>query len=107
LYRLNYEAPDNDQINRVLAWTLVCEGKYEAAEKIYRQLLTGQTELDDLLKCGYCLWFNGQIADAADCFHRYIKECDVNQTFILSEEAELLKEKGITEPEQQMMLYIL
>jgi tetratricopeptide (TPR) repeat protein len=107
LYRLNYEAPDNNQISRVLAWTLVCEGKYEAAEKIYRQLLTGQTELDDLLKCGYCLWFNGQIADAADCFHRYIKECDVNPTFILSEEAELLKEKGITEPEQQMMLYIL
>ena len=107
LYRLNYEAPDNQNISRVLAWALVCEGKYEAAEKIYRELLTGHSELDDLLKYGYCLWFDGQIADAADCFHRYVKETGVNPVSILREEAALLREKGITEPEQQMMLYIL
>jgi tetratricopeptide (TPR) repeat protein len=37
LYRLNYESPDDQNVNRVLAWTLVCEGKYEAADKIYSQ----------------------------------------------------------------------
>ena len=70
-------------------------------------MLTGHSELDDLLKYGYCLWFDGQIADAADCFHRYVKETGVNPVSILREEAALLREKGITEPEQQMMLYIL
>ena len=108
LYRLDYELPGNQNISRVLAWALVCEGKYEAADKIYRQLLTDDpTELDHLLKYGYCLWFSGHVADAADCFHRYIKEYGVEPDFILKEEAGLLREKGITEPEQQLMLYIL
>ena len=92
----------------MLAWALVCEGKYEAADKIYRKLLADKpSDLGDLLKYGYCLWFSGQITDAADCFHRYIKEHDVDPDFILKEEAALLREKGITEPEQQLMLYIL
>ena len=108
LYRLDYEVPDNPAVSRVLAWALVCEGKYEAAEKIYRRLLSeSPQELDHLLKYGYCLWFNGQITDAADCFHRYIKEHALDPEFILDEEAELLREKGITEPEQQLMLYIV
>lgn len=107
LYRLNYESPEDVNVNRVLAWTLVCEGKYEAAEKIYTQLLAGDVQPDDLLNYGYCLWFNGQIEDAADCFHRFLKETELKAEYILQNEAELLKEKGITEPEQQLMLYIL
>ena len=107
LYRLNYESPEDQNVNRVLAWTLVGEGKYEQAEKIYAQLLKGKAQADDLLNFGYCLWFNGQISDAADCFHRFLKETDASPQYILQNEAELLKEKGITEPEQQLMLYIL
>ena len=91
----------------MLAWTLVCEGKYEAAEKIYSELLKGDTQSDDLLNYGYCLWFSGHIDDAADCFHRFLKETGCQPQYILENEAELLREKGITEPEQQLMLYIL
>ena len=108
LYRLNYEFPDDKNVNRVLAWALVCEGKYEAADKIYEQLLgTDNVYPDDLLNYGYSLWFSGHIDEAADCFHRFLKEEDCNPDFILENEADLLREKGITEPEQQMMLYIL
>lgn len=107
LYRLNYESPEDQDVNRVLAWTLVCEGKYESAEKIYAQLLKDDSQADDLLNYGYCLWFSGHIDDAADCFHRFLKETGVSPEFILENEADLLKEKGITEPEQQLMLYVL
>jgi tetratricopeptide (TPR) repeat protein len=108
LYRLNYEMPDDRNVNRVLAWTLVCEGKYEAADKIYDQLLAASNVYpDDLLNYGYSLWFSGHIDEAADCFHRFLKETDCEPEFILENEADLLREKGITEPEQQMMLYIL
>ena len=108
LYRLNYESPDDQNVNRVLAWTLVCEGKYEAADKIYTQLLAGgDVHPDDLLNYGYALWFNGNIDEAADCFHRFLKETGSDAQYILDNEAGLLREKGITEPEQQMMLYIL
>lgn len=107
LYRLNYESPEDQNVSRVLAWTLVCEGKYEAAEKIYTQLLAGDVLADDLLNYGYCLWFCGHIDEAADCFHRFLKETGATPQYILQNEADLLKEKGITEPEQQLMLYIL
>lgn len=107
LYRLNYESPDDDNVSRVLAWTLVCEGKYDAAVKIYNTLLKGDVQVDDLLNYGYCLWFSGHIDEAADCFHRFLKESVFTKNYILQNEAALLKEKGITEPEQQLMLYLL
>lgn len=108
LYRLNYEAPDDDAINRVLAWTLTCDDKYSQAEKIYNQLLSAEKPLSgDLLNYGYCLWFAGHIDDAADCFHRFMKETGLDASFILDNEQALINAKGITEPEQKMMLYIL
>ena len=107
LYRLNFESSEDMNVNRVLAWTLTCDEKYEQAEKIYSQLLTDQTLPEDLLNYGYCLWLGGHVDEAADCFHRYLKETEQKKTFIIENELELLREKGITEPEMQMMLYIL
>ena len=107
LYRLNFESSEDMNVNRVLAWTLTCDEKYEQAEKIYAQLLTDQTLPEDLLNYGYCLWLGGHVDEAADCFHRYLKETEQKKTYIIENELELLREKGITEPEMQMMLYIL
>lgn len=108
LFRLNYESPDDDHVNRVLAWTLTCDGKYEQADHLYRQLLSVEDPSeDDLLNYGYSLWFSGSIDDAADCFHRYLKETGHDKEFIIENEMQLIQAKGITEPEIQMMLYIL
>lgn len=108
LFKLNYERPDDENVKRVLAWTLTCDGKYDQAERLYSQLLADDTpSSDDFLNYGYCLWFRGNIDEAADCFHRYLKETGNAKEFILSNEKELIMEKGITEPEIQMMFYIL
>jgi tetratricopeptide (TPR) repeat protein len=107
LYRLNFESSDDVNVNRVLAWTLTCDGKYEQAGKIYDQLLKDQSQPEDLLNYGYCLWLGGHVDDAADCFHRYLKDSKELKTSIIDNERTLLLEKGITEPEMQMMLYIL
>ena len=108
LFRLNYDAPDDVNVNRVLAWTLTNDGKYEQAEKLYSQLLTdGKNSTDDLLNYGFCLWFAGHIDEAADCFHRYLKESGEDKEKMIKNELELIQRKGITEPEIQMMLYIL
>ncbi len=108
LFRLNYESPDDVNVSRVLAWALTCDEKYEQAEKIYSQLLSGdEQQMDDLLNYGYCLWLGSHVDEAADCFHRYLKETGEQPNFIVEHELELLREKGITEPEMQMMLYIL
>ena len=107
LYQLNFERPEDNRVNKVLAWTLTCDGKYEQATKIYQQLLNGDVQMEDLLNYGYCLWFSGNISDAVDCFHRYLKETGERKNVILDSESALIKEKGITEAEQQMMLYML
>ena len=108
LFRLNYETPDDDHVNRVLAWALTCDGKYEQADHLYRQLLSvEEPSEDDLLHYGYSLWFSGNIDDAADCFHRYLKESGHDKEYIIENEVDLIQDKGITEPEIQMMLYIL
>jgi hypothetical protein len=66
-----------------------------------------KADAEDLLNYGYCLWFSGNVSDAADCFHRYLKETEEKKDVILDIEHDLIKEKGITLTEQQMMLYIL
>lgn len=107
LFRLNYEAPDDQNVSRVLAWVLTCNGKYEQAEKYYSQLMTAEPLADDLLNFGYCLWLAGQVGEAANCFRRYLKDTEEDATTILEHEKDLLEENGITEPEMQLMLYIL
>jgi len=107
LYRLNYESPDDASVNRVFAWVLTCDEKYEQAEKIYSQLLSGKPQDDDFLNYGYCLWLGGHVDEAADCFHRYMKETEETPQSILEKEWQLLRDNGVTEPERQMMLYLL
>lgn len=107
LYQLNYENPDDRKVNKVLAWTLTCDGKYEQAIKIYQQLLDEPMQTEDLLNYGYCLWFSGNMSDAAECFNRYLKETGEQKNHIIETERDLIEEKGITEAEQQMMLYML
>lgn len=107
LYKLNYEAPDDQNVSRVLAWALTCSRKYEQAEKYYAQLVTDEPLTDDLLNFGYCLWLDGQMGEAANCFRRYLKETEEDAAVILEHEKDLLTENGITEPEMQMMLYTL
>ena len=92
LFRLNYESPEDMNVSRVLAWSLTCDGKYEQAEKLYQQLLSVEKPLsEDILNDGYCLWFSGAIDDAADCFHRYLKETGHEKRFIINEQ---LKRRG-------------
>lgn len=108
LFRLNYETSDDENVNRVLAWTLTCNGKYEQADKLYAALLAVEKPSpDDLLNDGYCLWFSGRIDEAANCFRRYLEETGESKVFIIDNEQDLIREKGITEVEIEMMLYIL
>ena len=107
LFRLNYESPEDKNVNRVLAWVLTCDDKFEQADRIYSQLVTDSAQPDDLLNYGYCLWLSGKTSEAADCFQRYLKETGGKASAIVRNEYPLLRKKGITEAEMQMMLYLL
>ena len=109
LFRLNYEQPDNDSVSRVLAWTLTCEGRLEQASKMYEQLTAAeQPDSEDLLNYGYCLWLQGQIDRAADCFQRhYRQEVEREADFVFSLDEAWLQERHITQPEIKMMISLV
>ena len=108
LYRLNYEDSEDENVKRVLAWTLTCDGKYEQAEKLYGELLSREDIVaDDLLNNGYCLWLNGAVDAAIDCFHRYLTMTGQEAEFIIDNEKELILSKGISEAEMQLMISVL
>ena len=106
LYRLNYNDPDNDNVNRVLAWAQTLAGTYEQAEKFYGRLTSVERpHADDLLNYGYCLWFQQQVEKAIGYFQQYMKHehTDLEKEF-LHTEYDILKEKGITDIDIQLML---
>lgn len=108
LYQLNYENPDSPEINRALAWTLLCNRQAEQADKICRKLIaSGQVSPEDLLNYGYCCWILGRIEEAS----RYFK-----QSYASSEETnyggfafddELLAKYNISQTQIKLMLALI
>jgi len=73
LFQLNYEHPDDQRVNRVLAWTLTCAGKLEQADRVYQQVLAGEhAAQEDKTNYGYCLWLQGRVDEAV----RLLKGCN-------------------------------
>lgn len=114
LFRLNFEDPDDMNVARVLAWALTGDGKYEQADRLYKQLME-QEEINDndSINFAFYLWLTGQIDDAAICFRTYLiattpKEkrrdaiCD-----IIFKERLLLMTKGINEYDMMMMIDLI
>ena len=108
LYKLNYESPDNQNVNRVLAWALMGDGKYEQAQKIYDALLSEEKpEADDLLNAAYCYWFSRKVSEAIALFRRYASQggvkFDATREF-LENEAAMIARHGVTPVEVQLMI---
>lgn len=109
LYRLNYEHADNANVNRVLAWALVCDGKQEQAEKVFLQLReAGALTGEDQQNYGYCLWLQGRIDEAALCFRQYVDDAHAGSSsdFQLFDEG-WLRERGISPTEIKMMVSLV
>lgn len=114
LYKLNYESPDDDRVNRVMARALVCAGQYDKAEKAYLALCAGQeAEPEDHLNHGLCRWLAGDKAGAAECFVEYVRAhggdagvAGCRSLFyadVADKERELLAGNGITPTEVHLM----
>ena len=102
LYQLNYEHDEDVNIQRVLAWALICDGKMEQAEKLYQQLTSNDSATsEDYLNKGYCLWLMGRIKEADACFDQYfILGGDYYEAF---NNREWLHQRGISDTDIRLM----
>ena len=109
LFKLSYLHPDDLSVVRLLAWAQTLSGKYEQADKLYRQLLAAeQPQPADLLNHGYCLLFARRIGEAADTFRRY-RDARQDDAFNMADEFlgaghHLLRQRGITDTEILLMI---
>lgn len=115
LYRLDYERPDDENVNRVMARALMGDGKYEQAEKVYQRLRErGVVDSNDTLNAGYCAWFAGRNKVAADNFVAYLKSRSANASIaryremaekdIIGSERDFISAHGITDTEMSLMV---
>lgn len=83
LYRLDFEHPDNDNVKRVLAWTLLCDGNAAKAANLYEQLFSNAPSAEDYLNAGYADWLLGNIASAIDRFRQWknLRHADLADEF--------------------------
>lgn len=108
LYKLNYLSPDDQQVVRVLAWTLMADGKSEQSLKLYKQLCNIENpEATDLLNYGYCQWVSGDIGEAIRLFRLFkTQQNDPHFSFekeFFHTEYEFLTERGITDTDIRLM----
>jgi Flp pilus assembly protein TadD len=102
LYQLNYEHEDDVNIQRVLAWTLTCDGKLEQADSLYQQLTRDDSATaEDYLNKGYCQWLLGRIKEADACFDQYFTlGGDFYEAF---NNKEWLRQRGISDTDIRLM----
>jgi Flp pilus assembly protein TadD len=106
LYKLDYENPQDQNVKRILAWALVCDGRNEQAARIYEEMDEEQLQTDDYLNFGICRWLQGRISDAATLFRRYVANCPEDfqlETLFNSAEADLLQRNGISDSDIRLM----
>lgn len=105
LYRLDYEDSSCIEVKRALAWGLIAGKNAADAERMYRQIIDGGCFIAaDLLNCGYALWGQSRIEDAAKMFARYKSNegVDIESDFV--SDAPVLNVYGIKDYERKMML---
>lgn len=112
LYKLNYLAPDDVAVMRVLAWTQTLGGKYEQAAKFYDKLLAiDKPQSSDMLNYGYCLWFSGDLNSAVSMFRQFLSDqkdasFSIEREF-MEHEHDMILAHGMGDVEIQLMLDFL
>lgn len=106
-YKLNYDAPDDLNTYRILAWTLLNAGRFEEATNVYQRLFTKNTAIkEDFLNYGYALWLNNKKEEALKQFNSFIDIAEYKSDDFLNEiekDKEMLIYLGLKEIDVQLM----
>jgi len=116
LYRLTFESEANMNVTRVLAWTLMGQGKLAQADKEYKKLLdSSDTETGDYLNAGYCRWFMQDLVGAVGLFRRFIDISDrlspknppIDIEVEMEKDRDILKDHGVSGVDFNLMVALL
>ena len=110
LFRLDYQYPDNMNVKRVFAWTMLLDKSLDKASQLYDLILSDAPMAEDYLNSGYCWWAKGNIGQAKNSFQAWITMTKGNKDRLLEEirnDQKLLDLYGITEIDCLLMVNLI
>lgn len=75
IYRLDFEHADNPMVKRLLAWTLLCLGRFDKAKELYNRIFRGEygeVSENDMLSAVDLYYFSGDIKQCVEAVHNYM-----------------------------------
>ena len=110
LFRLDYQYPDNMNVKRVFAWTMLLDKSLDKASQLYDRILSDAPMAEDYLNSGYCWWAQGNIGQAKNSFQAWITMTKGNKDRLLEEirnDQKVLDLYGITEIDCLLMVNLI
>lgn len=110
LFRLDYQYPDNMNVKRVFAWTMLLDKSLDKASQLYDRILADAPMAEDYLNSGYCWWAKGNIGQAKNSFQAWITMTKGNKDHLLEEirnDQKVLDLYGITEIDCLLMVNLI
>lgn len=110
LFRLDYQYPDNMNVKRVFAWTMLLDKSLDKASQLYDRILADAPMAEDYLNSGYCWWAKGNIGQAKNSFQAWITMTKGNKDRLLEEirnDQKVLDLYGITEVDCLLMVNLI
>ena len=110
LFRLDYQYPDNMNVKRVFAWTMLLDKSLDKASQLYDRILSDAPMAEDYLNSGYCWWAQGNIGQAKNSFQAWITMTKGNKDRLLEEirnDQKVLDLYGITEIDCLLMANLI
>lgn len=110
LFRLDYQYPDNMNVKRVFAWTMLLDKSLDKASQLYDLILSDAPMAEDYLNSGYCWWAQGNIGQAKNSFQAWITMTKGNKDRLLEEirnDQKVLDLYGITEIDCLLMVNLI
>ena len=104
-YELNLNNESDNQVKRLLAWVLICNGNAEKALNIYDELMATDKQPDDALNIAYAQWINGNPGEAKNSFTEWlINHPGANLEHEFKNDDYVFNLNGITDVDRALML---
>lgn len=112
VYQCDLQYPDDDSVQRILAWVLLNNGKVEQAADIYHRLLEQEPIHEDYVNAAYSVWIRGDISTAVNYFQQSINLLPKgkNVSFLeqeINNDRQLLIDNGIAPIDLQLILDLI
>ena len=97
-FKVEYHAPDNHKIHRLIAWCSFLLGKFDQAEKYFNKVIMKEGNRNDFMNLGHVLWCKGNRTEAINNYQKSIEKAGFDYDWfgnILTEDSGYLVKYGI------------